>query len=76
MFWIVGGVFMGGFFVGVLFIALLTSARDPETRPSLPEKAETGCMRRRLAPDAAGLRSWLTTARADGPSEGRRQVES
>ncbi|WP_155890710.1 hypothetical protein [Desulfuromonas sp. TF] len=54
MIWIVGGVFLGGFLVGVVFMSLLAMARDPETRPSLPDEAETGYLQRRLAPDAAG----------------------
>jgi hypothetical protein len=54
MIWIVGGVFLGGFLIGVVFMSLLAMARDPETRPSLPDEAETGYLQRRLAPDAAG----------------------
>jgi hypothetical protein len=54
MIWIVGGVFFGGFFVGVVFMALLSMARDPEPRPSLPDEAKTSYLQRRLAPEAAG----------------------
>jgi hypothetical protein len=42
MTWIVCGMFIGGFLVGVVLMALLSVARDPETRPSLADEAETG----------------------------------
>ena len=46
MIWIIGGVFMGGFLVGVVFMALLSVARDPETRSSLANEAETGYLQK------------------------------
>ena len=52
MIWMIGCVFIGGFLVGVVFMALLCVARDPESRPSLPDEAETGYLQRRLAPEA------------------------
>jgi len=75
MTWIVCSVFTGGVFVGVVFLALLTAAKDPETRPPLPDEAETGRMQRRLASAPAGRRTLVTEARADEQSEGLPQVE-
>lgn len=75
MTWIVCSMFIGGILVGLVFSVLLNVAKEPETRPPLPDEAETGPLQRPPAPVHLRRENRTAPERAEGLSEGLRHLE-